>query len=307
MATQTFRQALAAGALLVLSLSAVPAWAQDNSSTTAPAPATPGTPDPKLVVAKLNGTDITRQDIIDSASGLDPQIRNNIDQFFPQLLDRFIFLKLVAEKGRADGLDKDPDVVKLVDENVRQIEDNAIRQVFFNKMIKDKVTDEAVDARFNELKSKFDEDLKKTPPEREIAASHILVKTEEEAKAIIADLEKGADFGKLAEEKSIDPSAKSNKGALGWFTKGAMVKEFEDAAFALKNGETSKAPVKSQFGYHVIRVTGDRNKALPTFNKTKDEVRLDLVEELREQVAKDLKDASKLEVIDPNGGVKQAQ
>jgi peptidyl-prolyl cis-trans isomerase C len=308
MATQIFRQALTAGALLVLSSSL--GLAQDNSTTTEPAaaaPAMPGQPDPKLVVAKLNGTDITRQDILDSAAGLDPQIRQNADQFFPQLLDRYIFLKLVAEKGRADGLDKDPDVTKLVEESVRQIEDNAIRQVFFKKLIEAKVTDAQVDARYNELKAKFDEELKKMPAAREISASHILVKTEDEAKAIIAELEKGADFGKLAKEKSIDPSAAKNDGALGWFTKGAMVKEFEEAAFALKDGETSKAPVKSQFGYHIIKITGDRTKALPTFDKQKEEVRLDLVEELRQQVAKDLKDAAKLDIIDPSGGAKPAQ
>ncbi|WP_374655419.1 peptidylprolyl isomerase [Dongia sp.] len=308
MAKQIFRQALTAGFLLALA--AHPGFAQDNSSTTEPpaaAPAPAGQPDPKLVVAKLNGTDITRQDVLDSAAGLDPQIRNNADQFFPQLLDRYIFLKLVAEKGRADGLDKDPEVTSLVQESVRQIEDNAIRQIFFKKLIDEKVTDAQVDARYDELKGKFDEDAKKLPIEREIAASHILVKTEDEAKALIAELDKGGDFEKLAKEKSIDPSAAKNGGALGWFTKGAMVKEFEDAAFALKEGETSTAPVKSQFGYHIIRVTGDRNKALPTFDKTKEEVRLDLVEELRQQIFKDLKDAAKLDIVDPTGGMKPAQ
>jgi peptidyl-prolyl cis-trans isomerase C len=308
MATPTFRQALTAGVLLALSHSI--AWAQDNTTTTQPATAAPaqaGQPDPKLVVAKLDGVDITRQDILDSASGLDPQIRNNADQFFPQLLDRYIFLKLVAAKGRADGLDKDPQVTKLVEESVRQIEDNAIRQVFFEKQIKEKVTDAAVDARYNELKTKFDEEVKKLPPEREISASHILVKTEDEAKAVIADLEKGGDFAKIAAEKSIDPSAKSNSGALGWFAKGMMVKEFEEAAFAMKDGEVSKAPVKSQFGYHIIKITGDRTKPLPTFEKSKEDVRLDLVEELRQQVAKELKDAARLDIVDPNGGVKPAQ
>jgi len=308
MATQIFRQALTAGVLLALSHGL--ALAQDNTTTTAPAtaaPAQPGQPDPKLVVAKLDGTDITRQDIIDSASGLDPQIRNNVDQFFPQLLDRYIFLKLVAAKGRADGLDKDPEVTKLVDDSVRQIEDNAIRQIYFKKQIEEKVTDAAVDARYNELKAKFEDELKKLPPEREISASHILVKTEDEAKAIIADLGKGGDFAKIAAEKSIDPSAKSNSGALGWFSKGMMVKEFEDAAFAMKDGEVSSTPVKSQFGYHIIKITGDRTKPLPTFDKKKDDVRLDLVEELRQQVATELKDASKLEIIDPNGGLKPAQ
>lgn len=309
MAISTFRQALTAGVLLTLSYSF--AWAQDNTTSTQPATsptaAPSGQPNPKLVVAKLNGTDITRQDIIDSASGLDPQIRNNIDPFFPQLLDRYIFLKLVAAKGRADGLDKDPQVTKLIGESVRQIEDNAIRQVFFEKQIEAKVTDATVDTRYNDLKTKFDEEVKKLPPEREISASHILVKTEDEAKAILAEIEKGGDFAKIAAAKSIDPSAKNNSGALGWFAKGMMVKEFEDAAFTMKNGEVSKTPVKSQFGYHIIKITGDRTKPLPSFDKSKEDVRLDLVEELRQQVAKELKDAAKLDIVDPNGGVKPAE
>lgn len=309
MAILSFRQALSAGMLLALSHSFAWGQGQDQDNVTpgkplSAAPAASG-PDPKLVVAKLNGTDITRQDIIDSASGLDPQIHNNIDQFFPQLLDRYIFLKLVASKGRADGLDKDPQVIKLIEDSVRQIEDNAIRQVFFQKQIETKITDAAVDARYNELKAKFDEDAKKQPAEREISASHILVKTEEEAKAIIAELAKGGDFAKIAKDKSIDPSAKSNSGALGWFAKGMMVKEFEDAAFDMKNNDVSKTPVKSQFGYHIIKITGERTKQAPTFSKTKEDLRLDMVEELREQVAKELKDAAKLDIIDPNGGVKQ--
>ncbi len=314
MATQIFRQALTVGALLAFSAGL--GWAQDNSTTTEPAapaaapataPASPGAPDPKLVVAKLNGADITRQNIIDSAQGLEPEVRANIDQFFPQLLDRYIFLKLVADQGRADGLDKDPSVAAMVAESVRQIEDNAIRQIYFKKLIDAKVTDAAVDARYDELKAQFDEEVKKMPAQREIAASHILVKTEDEAKAIIEQLAGGADFATLAKEKSIDPSAAKNNGALGWFTQGAMVKEFEDAAFALKEGEVSTAPVKSQFGYHIIKVTGDRTKPLPTFDKKKEDIRLDLVDELRRDVAKQLKDAAKLEIIDPNGGVKPAQ
>jgi len=259
------------------------------------------------VVARLDGVDITRQDIIDSAQGLRPDIRENIDQFFPQLLDRYIFLKLVAAKGRADGLNEDPEVKKLVEESVKQIEDNAIREIFFKRLIDAKVTGAQVDARYDELKAAFDEQVKKTPPQREIDASHILVKTEEEAKALIEQLNSGGDFATLAKEKSIDTSSGKNGGELGWFTQDVMVKEFGDAAFAMKKGETSTVPVKSQFGYHVIHLNDERAKAPPAFDKQKEEVRLDLVEELRQEVAKGLKDAAKLDIIDPSGGVKPAQ
>jgi peptidyl-prolyl cis-trans isomerase C len=311
MAIQIFRQALVASAFLAFSAGI--GLAQDNTTTTAPAeapaaaPAKPGEPDPKLVVAKLNGVDITRQDIIDSAAGLRQDIRDNIDHFFPQLLDRYIFLKLVAEKGRADGLDKDPEVTKLVADSVKQIEDNAVREIFFKRLIDAKITDAQVDARYNELKAKFDEDAKKAPPQREIDASHILVKSEDEAKAVLEQLKGGADFATLAKEKSIDTSSGKNGGELGWFTQDVMVKEFGDAAFAMKKGEVSTTPVKSQFGYHIIKLNDERTKPLPTFDKQKDEIRLDLVEELRQEVAKGLKDNAKLEIIEPNGGTQPAQ
>lgn len=108
------------------------------------------------------------------------------------------------------------------------------------------VTDSEIETYYNNNREEF------SGKEGEIRASHILVKTEEEAKAIIQELKKGADFGKLAAEISIDPSAVSNKGDLGFFGKGVMVPEFENAAFALQVGQIS-APVKTAFGYHVIK------------------------------------------------------
>ena len=109
----------------------------------------------------------------------------------------------------------------------------------------------------------------KTPKE-EYSASHILVKTEEEAKAIADELAKGADFGKLAEEKSTDNSG-ANKGDLGWFTPDMMVKPFADAVVALKKGEVS-APVQSQFGWHVIKLNDTRTQAAPEFDAIRDQL-----------------------------------
>ena len=99
------------------------------------------------------------------------------------------------------------------------------------------------------IKAVYDRDLKDHPSPAEIEARHILVKTEDEAKAIIGQLKAGADFAALAKEKSIDPSAKQNGGDLGWFTKDTMVKEFADAAFAMKRARVSQAPVKSNSAF----------------------------------------------------------
>ncbi|MBM7866398.1 peptidylprolyl isomerase [Heliobacterium gestii] len=111
---------------------------------------------------------------------------------------------------------------------------------------------------------------------RQVKAAHILLKTEEDAKAVIAELGKGADFGQLAAQKSIDPSAAQNKGDLGYFSAEDMVKEFSDAAFAMKKGEISKTPVKSNFGYHVIRVDDTKEARQQTFDEVKDQIRVDL-------------------------------
>ena len=112
----------------------------------------------------------------------------------------------------------------------------------------------------DEVKARYDEEIKKLPPQEEVHARHILVKTEAEAKDIIKQLDAGKDFAELAKEKSTDPN-KSEGGDLGYFAKGRMVKEFEDAAFALKKGEYTKTPVKTQFGYHVIKVEDKRDRA----------------------------------------------
>ena len=279
------------------------AHAQEGTTTPeAAAPAASNAPDPKLVVAKLNGQDITRGDILNMAEGMQPEIKANIDRVFPQLIDYYVFLKLVAAKGRADGLAEDAEVKDML----KQEEDNIIREVFFRRAISAQVTDAVVDARYNEMKAKYDAEIAKAPPQREVRASHILVKTEEEAKAIIEQLKGGGDFAAIAKEKSIDTASGKNGGDLSWFTAEIMVKEFADAAFALKKGEITQTPVKSQFGFHVIRLDDERTKAAPPFETSKDEIRVRLMEEYREKLSTELKDAAQIEVIEPNGGVKVA-
>jgi peptidyl-prolyl cis-trans isomerase C len=122
----------------------------------------------------------------------------------------------------------------------------------------------------SDVKARYDKEVAATPPEEEISARHILVEAEEEAKALITELDAGKDFAELAKEKSTGPSA-GNGGDLGYFTKGRMVPEFEAAAFALEKGQYGKEPVKTQFGWHVIKVeerpglsAAGHSKRLPT-------------------------------------------
>ncbi len=108
---------------------------------------------------------------------------------------------------------------------------------------------------------------------------HLLVASEEEAKAIIESIKGGADFGALAKEKSTDKGSGANGGELGWFTADVMVKEFSDAAFAMQKGEVSKDPVKSQFGWHVILVE-DRRAREPSFAEKEAELRDELARKI---------------------------
>ena len=244
--------------------------AQPEGAT--PAPTTPGAaptpPDPKEVVATVNGKPITRQDVIDSASDLPPQYMAQIDRIFPQLLNRLIGLQLLVAKGRSDGLADDPEVKHYV----QQAEDQAISQAYLQRVVEKAVTEDAI-------KAVYDADLQAHPPQIEIRASHILVKTEDEAKEIIKELQGGADFAKVAEEKSIDTESAKKGGDLDWFTKDTMVKEFSDAAFAMQRGDVSKVPVKTQFGWHVIKITDSRMQTPVPLDQRRDDIRKALGQE----------------------------
>jgi peptidyl-prolyl cis-trans isomerase C len=319
MAIASFRATLLAGATAILALTVpVIAAAQDANTqnttntqetapatpapdsapaggdaaqpeTTAPAPAAQATPpDPKEVVATVNGSPITRQDVIDSAANLPPQYQAQIDSIFPQLLNRLIGFQLVSEKGRAEGLADDAEVKKLV----KQFEDEAIRQVYFSNYVKKAVTDDAI-------KAVYDADLAAHPPQPEIRAAHILVKTEDEAKALIDQIAKGADFAQLAKEKSIDTQSGKDGGELGWFSKDTMVKEFSDAAFSMQRGDVSKTPVKSQFGWHIIKIEDSRMQIPPTLEQRKDEIRGALAQEAAHKLVQDLITGAKVDYTKP--------
>jgi peptidyl-prolyl cis-trans isomerase C len=271
---------LAAGAL-VLSLGAAAAMAQTT-------PATPPAGDP--VVAVVNGKTLKRSDVVASAQTLPAQYRNQVDQLFPQLVDRLIDITLMVDEGRKQNLQNDPDVKAIV----AQYEDEAIRQVLLKRFLAGKITDA-------DLKKRYDAEVAKVPPTEELKASHILVKTEDEAKDIIKQLEGGADFAKLAKEKSTDSGSGANGGDLGYFGDGDMVPEFYAAANKLKKGEFTKDPVKSQYGWHVILLTDRRTKEAPKFEEVKDQIKDELTQELVAAWLTDLHKAAKIQKFGPDG------
>jgi peptidyl-prolyl cis-trans isomerase C len=259
-----------------------------NQGTTAQGTAQPA-PAGDPVVAIVNGKTLHRSDVIASAQSLPPQYRSQIDAYFPALVDRLIDMTLMSEEGRKENLQADPEVKKMVTD----YEDQAMREVLLRRQLKDKLSDAA-------LKQKYDEMVKGIKPQEELRASHILVPTEAEAKDIIAQLEKGADFAKLAKEKSKDPGA-SNGGDLGYFSDGEMVPEFWAAADKLNKGEYTKTPVKTQFGYHVIMLTDKRSKPTPNFDQAKDQLKDEITQQVITAYLGNLHKAAKIQKFGPDG------
>ncbi len=208
------------------------------------------------VVASVNGANITLGHVVSLASRLPEQYQAiEDDKLFEGIIDQLVqqqlLSALIAEETTA---------LKLASENERRAlyATEAIENVY-----DDAVTEEAVKAQYEEL-------YVKAEPVPEYEASHILVETEEEAKEIIAQLEGDADFAELAKEKSTGPSGASG-GALGWAGLGQFVPEFETAMVALEVGQVSE-PVKTQFGWHVIKLTETRNQPVPELETVRGEI-----------------------------------
>jgi peptidyl-prolyl cis-trans isomerase C len=236
------------------------------------------------VLARVNGVEIRQSDLdiaeADVGQSLQVQEPNARRE---ALLAYMIDLTALAQSAAAKKLDAAPDFAQRMA--------YAKNKVLMEALLGDLSKTAATDA---EMKKLYNEMLAKMPPEDEIRARHILVKTEKEAQDVIAKLKGGADFDKLAREISIDPSAKTNGGDLEYFTKGQMVGEFSEAAFKLEKGQISQ-PVKSQFGFHVIKVEDKRKKPVPTFDQVKDEIRAFVVRNAQGQLVLKVRSDAKIE------------
>jgi len=210
-------------------------------------------------LATVNGQAITEQDVeealVDIGQGLPPKLDEPAKRKYA--LDYLIDLKLVSAKAMADKIDQDPEFQR----KFAYFRDKLAMEALLAKVGKEADTEKAE-------KDAYDTAAKAQPPEPEIHARHILVPTEDEAKKAIERIKKGDDFAKVATEMSKDPGGEG--GDLGWFTKDRMVPEFSDAAFKLEPGQIS-APVKSQFGWHVIKVEEKRVKSFPPFDQVKEQ------------------------------------
>ena len=219
--------------------------------------------DAGAVVATVGGKDITLGQLIVLTSQLPEQYRQLPDDvLFEAVLDQMIRQTAVAQtiEGKLTG------EAKLALENQRL---SFLANEALSVAAAAQVTDEAVAEAYRQQYADV-------PGEEEFNASHILVETEEEAQAIRAELDGGADFAGLAREKSTGPSG-PNGGSLGWFGTGMMVKPFEDAVLALEPGQISD-PVQTQFGWHVVLLNEKRTKPAPAL----EQVRAEIAEGLRQ-------------------------
>jgi len=251
-----------------------------NSSSEAPASAS----DP--VIARVNGVDIKQSDLAlaEEDVGADMQAASpeaKREHLISYLADIIMVTQAADKKNLADN----PDFKR----RLAFLRSKLLMGYELQEEAKTALTDEA-------LKQTYDEAVKSMSGQEEVRARHILVEGEDEAKAIIEQLKGGADFAKLAKEKSKDPGA-AEGGDLGYFTKDQMVPEFADVAFKMYPGQLSN-PVKTQFGWHVIKVEDKRIKQPPEFEKVKDQIEAYLARKAQSDFIAKLRQSAKVERLD---------
>src|ERR1700724_3124096 len=262
--------AAATGCLALVLLAGLPVRAQDANP----------------VLAKVNGAEIRQSDVALAEEELGPSLA----QMDPaakkeNVLAFLIDMKIVAKAAEDKKIEDRPDFkARLAFTRNRLLMDNLLAVEG-----KAATTDEA-------MKKVYAEAAKQIEGEQEVHARHILVESEDEAKAIEAELKKGADFAELAKKKSKDPGA-SDGGDLGFFTKDQMVPEFSTVAFALEPGKISD-PVKSQFGWHVIKVEEKRSRKAPDFDQVKAQIETYVTRKAQADHVATLRQAAKVERTD---------
>jgi peptidyl-prolyl cis-trans isomerase C len=237
-------------------------------------------------VARVNGVDIRQSDI----AVAEEEVGGNMPQMPPDkqrdyLITYLADVVLVAQAAEQQKLGDRDDVKHRIEFERNKV----LMEMLLQDVGHSAVTDET-------MHQVYDEAVKQMPPEEEVHARHILVPTEDEAKAIEAELKNGADFAKLAKEKSKDPGA-AEGGDLGYFTKDQMVPEFAEVAFKLDKGQISD-PVKTQFGWHIIQVEDKRTKPTPTFDEVKSQLETYVAHRAQAEFVANLRKTATIERLD---------
>lgn len=268
--TFDLRLMLAASALALVTLAAPVAAAESD------------------VVAKVGDKEITERDLMAAAGAIGQQFAQlPPEQRKLALLSALIDIKALAQAAEKAKLQDEPDVAT----EIAFQRERALHNAYFAKNGVGAVTEE-------ELKARYDKEIASVDAKQEVHARHILVKTREEAEAVIKQLDEGADFEAVAKEKSTGPSGPEG-GDLGFFGPGQMVPPFEKVAFAMEPGSYTKEPVETQFGWHVIKVEEKREAQKPSFEQIKDQVRQVVLREKYMELVRDARAELSVEYVDP--------
>ncbi|GGE13319.1 peptidylprolyl isomerase [Aureimonas endophytica] len=240
------------------------------------------------VLAKVGKSEITEKDLSLAEGDLGDQFAQMPpEQKRLAVLSALIDIKALASEAEKAKLQDDP----AVKERIAFLRERALHNAYFQKQAIDGITDD-------ELKARYDAEIKKVKPSEEVHAKHILVKTKEEAEAAIKEIQGGKSFDEVAKEKSSGPSGPDG-GDLGFFGPGQMVPPFEKAAFALQPGDYTKEPVQTQFGWHVIQVVEKRPQQLPSFDDVKDQLRQVVMREKYVELVRKAREDAKVDYVDP--------
>ncbi len=236
------------------------------------------------LLAKVNGQEIRWTDIVESARGRPESYRSQVEVIFPALLERLIDLRLIIWAAREAGLREDAEVRR----QVAEFEDRLISETLIQREIADRITTEMVRARYDAYAARL-------AASAEVRARHILLDSEEDAVEAIAALDAGADFAELARVRSLGPTAEQG-GDLDYFTRGNMTPKFAEAAFGLDAGEYSRTPVKTEFGWHVIKVEDRRAQAPAGFFEKDDQLREEITRELMVELLRGLRARAEIDL-----------
>jgi peptidyl-prolyl cis-trans isomerase C len=238
------------------------------------------------VIARVNGTEIRASDL----AVAEEEVGSNLQNLSPEdkrerLISYLADTILVARAAELKKIQDAPEFKR----RLSFLRNKTLMEVMLQQEAKASATDEA-------LHKVYDDAAKQLAGQKEVHARHILVKTEEEAKAILEELKKGADFAELAKQKSED-SSKTDGGDLGYFTQDQMVPEFAAAAFKLEQGQLSD-PVKTQFGWHIIKVEDKRDRQIPPYEKVKDQIETFVMRRTQAEILAKLRQGATIERLD---------
>lgn len=244
------------------------------------------------VLAVVNGHKITRLDFDQRIQQYRPEARQWAAQNKGRVMQELVTLELLAQEAKKQQLDQDP----TIQTQLRLRTSDFLARLLVQKSVEEhaNVTEDAISKHYEASKADY-------TVEEQVTASHILVKTEGEARAVLDELKQGKDFTEVAKARSIDPSAPSG-GSLGTFSRGRMVPSFEEAVFTLQKGEIS-GPVETEFGYHIIKVTDRTAASVKPLDEVRDDIRNTLVSQYIEAFLGGLRQKATVQILRPDYAV----